>query len=176
MPPRLFQNSKRIKKLYCHFILVFFCLANFIGCTKKTDLSSTEPYAQAIGKSFVLQQDYYIFKFNDSPDLLIGKISEIPDEVNSKYIGFRFHEGVIIEIVKQKELFQIQRIIETQTIEDSYYDYYVSIPPRNILINASFLATDEIFHNPPFTKTWSDPPIFDPKAALPLPSDGIWWK
>lgn len=176
MLPRLFVLSDSIKTSYFKLFLAFFCSISFIGCEKKIDLSSQEPYSQVIGKSFVLQQDYYIFKFNDSPDLLIGKISEIPDEVNPKYIGFRFHEGVIIAIVKQQELFQIQKIIETETIEDSYYDYYASIPPRNILINASFLATRETFHNPPFTKTWSDPPIFDPKAALPLPSDGIWWK
>ncbi len=176
MPPKLFRFSDSIWKLYSHFFLVLCCLICFIGCEKKIDLSFKQPYIQAIGKFFVLQQDYYIFRFNDSNDLFIGKISEIPDEVNPQYIGLRFHEGTIIGIVKQGELFQMQKIIESETIEDSYYDYYISISPQNVLLNASLVATKEIFHNPPFTKTWSDPPIFDPKAALPLPSDGIWWK
>jgi hypothetical protein len=155
---------------------MIFCSSVFIGCEKKIDLSSKEPYIQSIGKFFVLQQDYYTFRFNDSDDLFIGKISEIPDEVNPRFIGLRFHEGIIIGIIKKGDLFQIKKIMKKNTIEDSYYDYYISISSQNTLINSSFLAISVSFHNPPFTKTWSDPPIFDPKAALPLPSDGIWWK
>ncbi len=176
MLPRLFRFHKYyiLQKLYFRFLLLLLCFVFLAGCEKKIDLSSIEPYAQAIEKSFVLQQDYYIFRFDDSNNLLIGRINEFPTDVSSKYIGQKFDHATIIGCVVKGQSFVIKKIVREETIEDFYENYYVTFAPESILIDVSLLS--EVFHNPPFTKTWSDPPIFDPKAALPLPSDGIWWK
>jgi len=109
-------------------------------------------------------------------DLFIGRVSELPKEISSTNIGNKFSEMTIVGIVKKGEVFQIKKIVEKITIESSYDYYYGLFLDKNLLLETSFLTTERLFHNPPFTKTWSDPPIFDPKAALPLPSDGIWWK
>ncbi len=174
---RLFELNDSIRKLGFHFFLALCCLVCFVGCEKRIDLSLQEPYRQAVGKSFVLQRDYYIFQFSDSPNLFIGRISELPEEVSSSYIGNKFSGMTIVGIAKKGEIFQIKKIVEKETIETSDKNYYSLLLPENILVDVSFLAIGAFFfHNPPFTKTWSDPPIFDPKAALPLPADGIWWK
>jgi len=174
MLPRLFLFNDSIRKFYTCFFLT--CLAPLIGCEKRTDLSSTEPYARVIGKSFVLQQDYYIFCFDNSTNSLIGRVNEFPAEVSNKYVGEKFGHAKILGCASKGQEFFIQKVEREETFESSYENYYAILIPKNIFIEVSLLATSEIFHNPPFTKTWSDPPIFDPKAALPLPSDGIWWK
>lgn len=164
----------------CYFRLLFFIFLSvwLTACNQYTDLSTEQPYAEAIGKNFVLQQDYYIFKFTDNNEVVIGKANQLPKLISQKYIGFKSGNLTIVGIAKSGQLFLIEKIIEKKTLEDYYYNYYILLSSLNSSqiyeINASLLCN--ALHNPPFTKTWSDPPIFDPKAALPLPSDGIWWK
>ena len=171
----LIINSKKIYFELCLLLSLLFFLAS---CNTCTNLNNKEPYIEAIGKKFVLQQDYYIFKFIDRNDLILGKVAQLPNDIDSKYIGSKFSNLKIIGIVKLGQLFQIEEIIRKQTIEDSYYNYYIVLQSLDhaysYKVNASLLCNT--MENPPFKKTWSDPPIFESNAALPLPSDGIWWK
>ncbi|MCX6958002.1 MAG: hypothetical protein NT164_05660 [Verrucomicrobiae bacterium] len=153
-------------------------MAFFIGCEKKIDLSSQEPYLQAIGKSFVLQQDYYVYTIRGSTHTYLGEDFWLPKQIDSKYIGFDNSEVKILGIAKKGVAIKIKKILLEENIESSYDYYFVSLDNDFLsrygdLDVSGFLNS---FHNPPTTKTWSDPPIFDPKVALPLPSDGIWWK
>ena len=76
-------------------------------------------------------------------------------------------------------MIKIKNILEESVfLAGSFTFIYVSLVNKGSLPFHNLDANDLVntFHNPPHTKTWSDPPIFDPKAALPLPSDGVWWK
>ena len=172
------MTLKITRRFYFGLSLLLFLSACLVACDKYTDLSIEQPYAEAIRKYFILQQDYYIFKFSDENDLVIGKAAQLPKDIDSRYIGSNFSNIKIIGIAKSGQLFQIEKITKKKTIEDTYYTYSISLHSLNnnylYKINASLLCNS--MKNPPFTKTWSDPPIFNPKAALPLPSDGIWWK
>lgn len=177
MPLRLFPRSDWIEKLYFRFSLILFCSILFIGCTRRIDLSSQQPYFQAIGRSFVLQQDYYIFRFNDSNELVIGSQPEFPKQISSKYIDCKFHGATIVGIAKKNSIIKIEKIVEENVTLAGTFDYfYVSLQGSTEFKKLDAFDLVSIINNPPTTKTWSDPPIFDPKAALPLPSDGIWWK
>jgi len=177
MPPKLPRFNNAVQKLYDQFFLIIFFLILLVGCEKKIDLSSTEPYAKAIGKSFVLQQDYYIFRFNDSNELIVGNQFGFPKEVSQKYIGCKFREATLIGIAKKSSIIKIKNIVEENVTLAGTFDYfYVSLQGSTEFNKLDAFDLVNIINNPPITKTWSDPPIFDPKAALPLPSDGIWWK
>ena len=161
------------------------------SCT--IDLNRQEPYFRAIGKQFVLQQDLYIYYFNDYnkyPYLVplpcklylgttagFGSLSyDLPEKVEEKYIGSKNSYFTLLGILSKGTVMSVKRIVEHKTLDNSYTLYIVS-PNQGSFENQeidSFGICD--FSNPPFTKTWSDPPIFKAEYALPLPSDGVWWK
>lgn len=176
MLPRLFRFSELIQKLYSPLLLLF-CFVFFTACETKTDLSSIEPYVRALGKEFVLQKDYYVFKVDNGMHLCIGEDFYLPKSVDKKYIGLKNGDAYIVGIAKKGTILKIKKFIEEYATLAGTFDYlYVAIDGHSDFgdVNADSLRNS--IHNPPTTKTWSDPPIFDPKAALPLPSDGIWWK
>jgi len=177
MPPSFFLFNKSTQKSYSHFFLVLCCSVFFIGCQERTDLSVKRPYAHVIGKQFVLQRDYYIFKVDGATHPYIGEYFYLPKFIDEKYIGSKNGDAYILGIAKKGTVIKIKKFIEEYITLAGTFDYlYVSIDGYSDFgdVNANSLSNS--LNNPPTTKTWSDPPIFDPKAALPLTSDGIWWK
>lgn len=161
-----------------------------ISCAQ--DLSREEPYIKAIGKHFVLQKDLYVYQFNDADDhpwlcpwpckLRIGNIRgtffyDLPATVEEKYIGAQNSNVALKGILWKGTTFSIKRIVVQKTIDSDYCLYLIS-PDQGPFATQEINPSDivEIVTNPPYTKTWSDPPIFKEKYALPLPSDGVWWK
>lgn len=163
-----------------------------IGCTK--NLSRRAPYREAIGKQFVLQQDLYVYYCNDYEEgswlsfpckLRLGTTTNLPATfdnglprtVKEKYIGTKNSYITLAGILRKGTTFTIKRIIKQKTVDNVYY-FYLIAPTQGPFAGQEIEPSDfvAIFENPPYTKTWSDPPIFDPRYALPLPSDGVWWK
>ena len=163
-----------------------------IGCT--TDLSKRTPYLEALGKEFVLQQDLYIYYCNDYDEhswlsfpskLRLGITTnlpatfdyDLPRTVEEKYIGAKNSYVTLQGILWKGTTVTIKRIIKRKAVDNVYYFYLIS-PTQGDFAGQEINPSDliNIFENPPYSKTWSDPPIFDPKYALPLPADGIWWK
>lgn len=149
----------------------------FNGCKERTVLNAKEPYIQAVAKQFVLQNDYYVFKVDGATRPYIGENFYLPRSIDPKYIGSKNGEVCVLGIAKKGTAIKVEKFIEEYVTLAGTFDYlYVSIDGHVDFgdVNADSLTNS--LNNPPTTKTWSDPPIFDPKAALPLPSDGIWWK
>ena len=161
------------------------------------DLSHQSPYSRAIGKSFILQQDLYIYSSLGSSGLVIGTPlgllpyeQGLPPKVDSKHIGFKNNEFVIKGVVVKKSKITLKKIVINWSIEDSSPAYIFSIDSNLNNKGSSISASYQLLQlqkNPPFTTIWrnknappvpiwSDPPIFKAEYALPLPSDGIWWK
>ncbi len=175
------------KKIFLNALLALL----LVSCTK--NLSQREPYLQAIGKQFVLQQDVYIYYFNDYDKyhwlsfpckLRIGQITpkdsffyNLPSTVEEKHIGTKNSEVTLKGILWKGSTFTIKRIVRQKTVDNCYY-FYLILPNQGFFKDQEINPSDfvNIFENPPYTPHWSDPPIFDPKYALPLPADGVWWK
>lgn len=174
--------------------LFFPIVASILLVSCMQDLSKKEPYVKAIGKHFVLQKDLYLYQFNDagkhpylSPwpcKLCIGYVTpkdtifyDLPSSVEEKYIGAQNSHVTLKGILWKGSTFTIKRIVEQKSFDNAYYLYLIS-PDQGPFVGEEIEPSDieEIVTNPPYVPTWSDPPIFDPKAALPLPSDGVWWK
>jgi hypothetical protein len=171
----LIKNAKNLARLAL-LILLPLCLA---ACSKYTDLNNKKPYVEAVGKKFVLQQDYYIFRIHSGVHLYIGDYFALPRQVEQKNIGFKNNDINILGIAKAGQIIQIDKFFEkTATISGSFNFLYVSLLVGSSSKCHELDATGlmNMMKNPPFTTTWSDPPIFDAKYALPLPSDGVWWK
>lgn len=169
-------------------IITSFC----IGCSR--DVSNDIPYKTAIGKSFILQEDVYIYSYLDSPRLVLGSpIGILPyvnghaPTVDAKFIGLKTNQIIIRGIAKKESILSIKEISIHKDVDNTYPDYIANIKgeEKQYLHMSSELL--DLQKNPPFTTTWrnkdappvpiwSDPPIFKAKYALPLPSDGIWWK
>lgn len=167
-------------------VIMIFSFIGLISCTQTTNISDQEPYKTAIGKHFILQKDMYVYQFNDpESSLRIGLVTDmsnpsigIPNIIDKKYIGIKGAYITIKGVAEKGEICTIKNIIKKQTFENSTCKYYISLN-NNIISSIQEIDTYDIVnisHNPPDTKTWSDPPIFKADAALPLPSDGIWWK
>lgn len=170
----LLINTKFFAGLALLILLPFFLIA----CDKYTDLSVQSPYNQAIGKKFALQKDFYIYTFRNSAHTYLGEGFGLPKEIDTKYIGTKYIDGDVLGIARAGAIIQLNKIILKKTFESSFDFYYVSLVGSN---DSRFHALDatgflNFNKNPPITKTWSDPPIFDAKYALPLRSDGVWWK
>jgi len=172
-------------RLQSYLFISFSLLLTLVGCTHVTDLSRQEPYIQAIGKQFVLRQDMYIYQFNDpGSSLRIGDIRStnnppnIPDVIDERYIGTEGAYITLRGVARKGEIFTVKSVIKKQTFEDVTYKYYISLNNNSTIPPTEQIDTYDIsnFNNPPDTKTWSDPPIFQANAALPLSSDVIWWK
>ena len=163
-----------------------------VACMK--NLNKKEPYAKTIGRHFVLQKDMYLYQFNDADGhpwlcphpckLCVGHVTpedtffyNLPEAVEERYIGAKNSYVTLKGILWKGSTFIIKRIVEQKTLDDYYYFYLIS-PDQGPFANQEIDPSDfvNIFENPPYNKNWSDPPIFDPRYALPLPSDGIWWK
>jgi hypothetical protein len=169
----------------------------FLGCALTSctiDLSKKKPYREAIGKQFVLQQDFYIYYFNDygehsylsSPcklclgttHTLAGTFSYgLSERVDEKYIGSKNFWVTLEGVLHKGTVVTLKRVLEQRTFENTYF-YYIISPNQGPFAGQEIDPYDitHMFSNPPYSKTWSDPPIFESNAALPLPSDGIWWK
>ncbi|MEI6417001.1 MAG: hypothetical protein WCO92_04700 [Verrucomicrobiota bacterium] len=122
----------------------------------------------------------YIFKFDDTSQYSIAGansgISGLSRLVEPQYVGKHRESLVIKAIAKKGDIFTIIKVIDKTTFESSYTRFLISFD--NLPFTKRGIITTEILNldNPPDKPHWSDPPIFDPKAALPLPSDGVWWK
>jgi len=162
-----------------------------VSCTQ--DVSREEPFVKAIGKHFFLQQDMYLYQFHESRSkswpalpckLRIGDINpkswffyDLPSTVEEKYIGAQNSYVTLKGILWKGTTFTIKRVVIQKSL-DFECSYYLISPDQGSFMNQEINPYDimEMLSNPPESDTWSDPPIFDPKVALPLPSDGIWWK
>ena len=160
------------------FILSFTLLCS--ACSTTKNISNQPPYNQCIDKKFVLKEDMYIFKFDDSSQCSIAPqnsgIPNLPRFIDPKYIGRHIHNLTVTAIVPKGSVFDITRVVRIKTFEISYVMFLIAfdnIPSiKNGIITTEILNLD----NPPDALNWSDPPIFEAKFAEPLPSDGIWWK
>jgi hypothetical protein len=167
-------------KLLLQITSVVSSLALCFGCSSTKDISKEPPYSQCIGKKFILKEDMYIFKFNDSYKYAIAGpdsgISGLTKFVDPKFIGRDSGRLVIKGIIKKGSIFHIIRVNCVTTFELSYIDFLITF--ENIPISKNGVLSGSILNlnNPPDTKTWSDPPIFKANLVEPLPSDGIWWK
>jgi hypothetical protein len=180
-PSNKAENSKRR-----YFFILFILMACAItGCTSVKDISKERPYSEAIGKSFVLQQDMYIFQYNGDPGLNLGRlinkdhvVNGIPIEVNEKYIGLKCLQLTIKGVIKKGDVIILSSVKEERSFNDIFYGYYVIIKTQPHFANKELRVSSmlNVLKNPPYTQTWSDPPIFKAEYALPLPSDGVWWK
>ena len=166
-------------------ILLLLTVSLFVSSCVK-DLSHQSPYSMAIGKSFILQQDLYIYNNIGYSDLNIGLPRIIPQEVDEKYIGYKDNQIIIKGVALKNSTVKISNIISEVTGQGDYVSYIALINGNtpNVTIAMEILNFQK---NPPITlegrnkdappvPIWSDPPIFKAEYALPLPSDGIWWK
>ncbi len=166
------------RRLLFFFTLYTTCLF-FSSCHRTVDLSHQEPYSEAIGKKFVLQQDLYIYTFRKSTHLYLGNAFGLPNKVDQKYIKTKYSDGFIIGIAQVGQTIEIDQFLEEYAPLASSSNYcFIKLIDKNVINFGQLDATDlvNIKDNPPYTKTWGDPPIFNPKYALPLPSEGVWWK
>ena len=173
-------------KIYLVLLLVL-----LTSCT--VNLSKRDPYYQAIGRSFVLQHDFYIYYFNDHGKysyisfpckLRLGTTSHLGNfayglskSVEEKYVGSK-NDWVTLEgFLPKGTVVTIKRIVKERDLDGNFFFYIVS-PAQGPFVGQDINPSDivALFNNPPYSRTWSDPPIFKADAALPLPSDGIWWK
>ena len=172
-------------KLLFQITSVVSSLALCFGCSSTKDISKEPPYNQCIGKKFILMEHMYIFKFNDSSQCSIAGaqsgIMGLPRYVDKKYLdddyfGRNNRYLTIQGIIEKGSIFTITQIIEDINLENTGENFLINF--ENSILPDKKIFTGAILNwkNYPFTKTWGDPPIFDAKYALPLPSDGIWWK
>jgi hypothetical protein len=166
-----------MKRFPCIPLLIF----NLIicsSCSRVVDLSQDEFYKKAIGKSFVLNKDYYLYQW-DKGIPYIGKFDYFP--VDEARIGKgHFREARIIGVVRKGQVVQISKVINSRSFEDSIIKYLVILSKPTASqqhyseMDVTFLMNlDDIL---PSKRQWRDPPIFKSEAATPLESDGIWWK
>lgn len=170
-------------KILRSFILSLALLCS--ACSMTKNISNQAPYDQCIGKKFVLKEDMYIFKFNDTSLWSIATqhsgIVGLPPLVDKKYLEDQYFGKnnqylTIKEIVAKGSIFTVVKVNYEQNIESSHTYFLIAfetLPAVKNWISASAIMN---FDNPPYTSHWSDPPIFEAKFAEPLPSDGIWWK
>jgi len=175
------ENSKR-RFFYVLFILISCAIT---GCTSVKDVSNEMPYVQAVGKTFVLEKDMYIFQYNGYPSFNLGRlinedhvVNGIPIEVNEKYIGLKCLQVTIKGVVRKGDVIILSSVKEERSFNDVFYGYYVIIKNQPHFANQELRVASmlNILKNPPVSQKWSDPPIFKAEYALPLPSDGVWWK
>ena len=153
-------------------------------CTGDYNISKKEPFKKAIGEHFVLQKDFQIYQFNsEKSKYFLGEVNKmgdfsygLPKVIDKNSIGVEGTSLTIVGIAKVGTVLTIKKIIKNKSTAGTSYSYnaLLSNNPFTKEVDTSELVDKH--NNPPYTKTWSDPPIFDPKAALPLPSDGLWWK
>ena len=188
-PPR--HDQYEISGLILRLLLLL-VLGSLASCT--VNLSRRQPYMQAVGKHFILQHDFYIYYFNDYGKyaylsfpckLCLGTTHTLAGDfgyglskiVDQKYVGSKNFWVTLEGFLPKGSVVTITRVVEHKTLDGHYFFYIISPdqgPFRGHDINPSDIM--HIFRNPPYTQYWSDPPIFEAQAALPLPSDGIWWK
>ena len=173
-------------------IKVFYWIAHVIvvlglcgGCSSTKNISKEFPYNQCIGKQFILKEDMYIFQDHDSSEYSIAGpnsgITGLPPLVNKNYLTNLYYTKnntylFIDGIIQKGSVFSIIKVNYVKTFELSYVDFLISFS-NNSVVTHELLSGDICnLDNPPFTKTWSDPPIFKANLVEPLPSDGVWWK
>jgi hypothetical protein len=135
------------------------------GCASTMeDLTNTPPYSKYINHQYSINEDCYVFYFNEEPDVLcIGlapRCRPLPREVDSKYINHSQNGVKIVGIIPKDSVFQIVALYRENTIENSYYHYKVK-PVGDLfekwpLLDASFI-----------TKEIVTPPIILPAYATP---------
>lgn len=149
------------------------------------DVSSQGPYREAIGKKFILQRDLYVYKFHDSPLLQLGSANNmppdsmgVPEEVDEKYIGLNAEYLTLKGVVKKGQVFTIKKALYKEDYYFPYVSYRVVLDGNQQFSNKEIntMQMIELTANPPKTETWSTPPIFKSDMALPLASEGEWWK
>jgi hypothetical protein len=172
------------------FLLLILSLFLFLfllnGYSRITDLSSQEPYSQAIGRRFVLQQNMYVYEFNDlgRPFRIGNRIPNpacigIPEMIDERYIGTQGRYVTLRAVARRGSILTIKSVIKKETFENMTCKYYISLDHNSTIPATEQIDTYDItniYHNPPDTKSWFDPPIFQATAALPLASDPVWWK
>jgi len=165
-----------------------FMLAFFSACQLRhgvEDVSNQDPYRTSVGQKFVLQRDLYIYKFNDSAALRLGTAGDmppysigVPQDVSSEHTGLKTDYLTILGVAEKGQTFTIKKV---EYKKDYYFPSisYIVVLDNNLLFREKELATLQLVNlknNPPQTKGFSTPPIFQPDMALPLASDGEWWK
>ena len=142
----------------------------------------------------MLQHDFYIYFFNDygeysylsfpcklrlgTPDTLAGTFAYgLSTSVEEQSVGSKNDWVTLKGFLPQGTVLTIKRIVKERTWDGDYFFYIVS-PTRGPFADQDINPSDivALLSNPPYRRTWSDPPIFKANEALPLASDGIWWK
>jgi hypothetical protein len=163
------------------------------GCTKIENVSNRFPMKQAIGKKFITQQELVLFELDEFGKSITGDrvylgipgkcpgLYDISITNIKQYVGRKINGTSVIGVVKKGSIITISKIMQRTAIEDSFVNYsaYIySLPEYTDYSCDITLSMDSrsIIHSPPYTKTWAEPPLFSPDVALPVQSDGTWWK
>ena len=149
------------------------------------NVSNQAPYLEAIDKKFLLQRDLYIYQMNVNRTLEIGPGTDmsqysigVPDEVAEKHIGLRTRHLTIKGIARTGQIITIKKIFYKPDYYFPYAMYYVVLEGHS-QFSGQKIDAGEILNsegNPPKTERWSTPPVFKKDMALPLASDGLWWR
>jgi hypothetical protein len=142
------------------FAVLFLCG----GCTTITDLSSQSPYAEWMGRQFVLVQDCYVFKFKDDKrTLYVGRgINLMPPDVAPQFVNKQFNGMTLLGILKRGSKFTIVGCYEERDIEDVIRNFEATLNEktgefRGAILNVAFL-----------TDLTKNPPVFNEVLAKPL--------
>ena len=192
MPHKLFQRgdlfwiiATKYFTSYCAVCFFILLMTSLAACQPTArDLSSSSPYNRAVGKRFVLQKDLYVIKFLDGSGFMLGLAksfpagSGVPDDVNLNYIGFKKHNIEIVGVAQRGDVIEIERVTQTGNSYFLAVDYYITLilGRNNLKESVSTFPLLNLDNNPPKATTLATPPIFKADMALPLESDGEWWK
>ncbi|MBX9742723.1 MAG: hypothetical protein K2W99_04210 [Chthoniobacterales bacterium] len=161
----------------------FFFIVWYLSRTVTEDLSNQFPYSQSIGKHFVLAEDMYLFKDRGSSQLSIAGshsgINGLPYLVSEKCLQDYGGDNQYLKvygIIKKGSIFTVEQVVEERTFESSFLEFIIDFHNSSLPKKIFYTGTILNWKYYPFTQNLGDPPIFDPRYALPLPADGIWWK
>ena len=117
----------------------------FLGCALASctiDLSKKKPYLQSIGKQFVLQQDFYIYYFNDYGKhsylsfpckLRLGTTHSLgnfayglSERVDEKHVGSKNNHVTLEGVLHKGSVVTLKRVVEQRTFENTYFFYIIS--------------------------------------------------
>jgi len=146
---------------------LFLFVATFLfqGCTSIKDLSSQSPYAEWMGRQYVLEQDCYVFKVNDNPSVpFVGRdLYRLPADVAPQFVDEHSNEDKILGILQKGSKFTIVGIHEVRNIEGVVRDFEATFDEKTGRFHGAVL-------NVRFLTDWTKiPPVFNETLAMPVP-------
>ena len=113
------KNNKRLIVVLCGAYLAFLSSCVY-------DVSKVSPHAGLIGTVWILKQDAYVVKYDDSNDYIAipcrGEVADffLPDgtlEYNRRQIGFRYRSLTIVGGLKTGDAVKINKVLKDSNPE-----------------------------------------------------------